>query len=70
MKWIFTALLLAGLIACNDDDPAPAIITDGEVSVMLEGEDFFSQYKSGIRVGTGALMPCNIKAVYELVLVR
>ena len=57
MKWILITLLSAGLISCKEDDSIePAILTNGEVSVMLDGEDFFSQYKSGIRISTET--PC------------
>ena len=57
MKWIVIALLLAGLISCGDDEPiAPTYIDNGEVSVTLNGEDFFSQYQVGVRALSGS--PC------------
>ena len=47
------ALLLAGLISCKEDDTVePTFINNGEVSVLLNGEDFLSQFKAGIRAGT------------------
>ena len=53
MKWMFTALLVAGLISCSEDDAVePPFINNGEVSVTLNGEDFFSQFTTSIRAET------------------
>ena len=47
------ALLLVGFISCKDDDTVePAFVNNGEVSVLLNGEDFLSQFKAGVRAGT------------------
>ena len=47
MKYIFIALLLAGLISCKDDN----VIPEGELSVMLNGENFLSQFTNKSSAG-------------------
>lgn len=47
MKYILTALFLAGLISCKDD----TVSSEGELSVLLNGEDFLSQFTSQSSAG-------------------
>ena len=67
MKWTILALLLAGLISCSEDDAVePPFIDNGEVSVLLNGEDFFSQFKAGVRgEGTSPCYPNKFHLVVD-----
>lgn len=44
MKYVLTALLLVGLIACQDEDIHEAVVPEGELSVLLNGEDYLAQF--------------------------
>ena len=53
MKWTCIALLSAGLISCKEDDSIEPVVDDhGEVSVVLGGEDFLSQFDVRVRAET------------------
>ena len=44
MKWTLLALLIAGLSSCQDEDTSEVVVPEGELTVMLNGEDFLAQY--------------------------
>ena len=53
MKWIFTALLIAGLISCKEDNCAePSFDDTGDITVNIDGDDFLSQFESRVRAET------------------
>ncbi len=56
IHWTLIALLLVGLVSCQEDHEAPEedpIASDhGDISVDIAGEDFLSQFESRVRIAT------------------
>ena len=63
MKCTLLALLLAGLIsACREDDNyqrALPLVHDGEVSVLMNGEDVSSDFSVRLAAIISTLLPHN-----------
>ena len=67
MKWIFIALLIAGLISCKDDDSEnPIIDDDGNITVGLGENDFLENFESKVRAETAILcFPGNMSMIAD-----
>ena len=60
MKWTYTALLIAGLVSCKEDDNHRALplVNDGEVHALRNGEDASSGFTVRLAATTGSPLRC------------
>ena len=62
MKWLSIALLLAGLVSCKEDNqntlPPHLFMDNGEMSVLLNGEDIPDHLSNRVAVVVGTSTSC------------
>ena len=76
MKWTFIALLLAGLLpSCKDDDqidlPSHLFMDNGDVTVLMNGEDISSGFTVRVAARVGSSTSCfpgklNLETIYSI----